>query len=53
MKEAFENILGQGENAGHQHFLFFQPCFLPFPKQNLFLTHIHFVIRKSSQLRLT
>ena len=32
-KEAFENILGKGENAGYQHFLLFLKCFLPFPKQ--------------------
>ena len=31
---AFENIVGKGENAGNQHFLFF-PHFLPFPKQIL------------------
>ena len=23
-----ENIMGKGENAGHQHFLLFQQCFL-------------------------
>ena len=26
-KEAFENILGQGENAGNHHFLLFPNCF--------------------------
>ena len=26
-KESFENILGKGENAGHQHFLLFPQCF--------------------------
>ena len=30
---AFENIVGKGENAGNQHFLLFQQCFLPFPNQ--------------------
>ena len=29
----FENIVGKGENAGHQHFLLFPQCFLPFPKE--------------------
>ena len=29
-----ENIVGKGENAGNQHFLLFQQCFLTFPKQN-------------------
>ena len=28
-----ENIVGKGENAGHQHFLLFQQCF---PKASLF-----------------
>ena len=32
-KKAFENIMGKGENAGNQHFLFFPQCFLPFPTQ--------------------
>ena len=32
-KEAFENIVGKGENAGNQHFLLFPLCFLPFLKQ--------------------
>ena len=31
-KEAFENILEKGENAGHQHFLLFPKCLLPFPR---------------------
>ena len=30
----FENTVGKGENAGHQHFLLFPQCFLPFPKEN-------------------
>ena len=33
-KEAFENIVGKGENANYQHFLLFPQCFLPFPKVN-------------------
>ena len=32
-KGAFENIVGKGENAGNQHFLLFQLCFLSFSKQ--------------------
>ena len=35
---AFENIVGKGENAGYQHFLLFQQCFLPFPNQ-IFIFH--------------
>ena len=25
--DGVENIVGKGENAGHQHFLFFPQCF--------------------------
>ena len=32
-KEGFENIVGKGENAGNQHFLLFQQCFLRCPGQ--------------------
>ena len=32
-KEAFENIVGRGENAGHQHFLLFPQCFLPYERK--------------------
>ena len=28
-KKAFENIVGEGENVGNQHFSLFPPCFLP------------------------
>ena len=37
-RKAFENIVGKGENAGNQHFLLFQQCFLLFPiKNSIFL----------------
>ena len=29
-KEALENTVGKGENAGNQHFLLFLQCFLPY-----------------------
>ena len=32
-KEAFENILGEGENASNQHFLLYPKYFLPFPQK--------------------
>ena len=32
-QRTFEKIVGKGENAGNQHFLHFQQCFLPFPNQ--------------------
>ena len=31
--EAFESIVGKEENAGNQHFLLFQKCFLLFTSQ--------------------
>ena len=48
-EKAFENIVGKGENAGSQHFLLFPQCFLPFPKQILIFTQIHFVVCKYSE----
>ena len=33
--EVFENILGEGENAGNQHFLLLPKCFLSVSKQAL------------------
>ena len=33
-EKAFENIMGKGENAGNQHFLF--PAMLFYPSQNKF-----------------
>ena len=33
-KEAFENIVGKGENAGNQHFLLFPNCLLPYQRQS-------------------
>ena len=41
-KRPIENILGKGENAGNQHFLLFQQCFLPAPEQILnFQSHLY------------
>ena len=40
-RKTFENIVGKGENAGHQHFLLFPQCLLPFPNQiSTFLLHL-------------
>ena len=45
LKKAFENIVGKGENAGHQHFFLFPLCFLFYQKQipsfKAHLTHSH------------
>ena len=37
-KEAFENIVGKGENAGNQHFLVFPQCFVPVYQINEYST---------------
>ena len=40
-KGHIENIVGERENAGNQHFLLFPQCFLPFIKQSgLFLPYV-------------
>ena len=40
-KKNFKNIVGKGENAGNQHFLLFQQCFLLFPTQiSIFESHL-------------
>ena len=38
-KEAFENLLGKGENAGNQHFLTFPKC-LHFSKLKLDMNNV-------------
>ena len=41
VKEAFENIVRKGENAGNRHFPLFSQCFLPFPKEiSIFWIHL-------------
>ena len=51
-KKPFENILGKGENADKQHFLFFFPQqFLPFPKQiSIFQLHLLCCLNQSEIL---
>ena len=34
-KKPFENIVGKGENAGNQHFLFFLQSYQPYQGQKL------------------
>ena len=41
-KRPFENIVGKGENAGYQHFLFFPQCFLTIPKR-ISIFKLHFL----------
>ena len=50
-KEAFENILGNGENACYQHFLLFSKCCLPFPKQ-ISNFRVTFILLSASALNL-
>ena len=39
-RKALENIVGKGENAGNQHFLLFQQCFLTCHKQILLFAQL-------------
>ena len=48
--EAFENILGKGENAGSQLFLLIPKCFQPFSKQFQFL--VIFILLSARPLNL-
>ena len=43
---SFENIVGKGENAGNQHFLFFPQCFYPSLHKFKFFIHINFIVCK-------
>ena len=47
-----ENIVGNEENAGNQHFLLFPQCFQPFSKKNQIFSHIYLVVFKSFQFGL-
>ena len=41
-QKAFENMVGKGENAGNQHFLFVPHCFPPLPEQtSVFDSHLN------------
>ena len=51
-KKTSENIVGKGENAGNQHFLLYQQCFLPVPEIFQFFSHIYVVICKINALYL-
>ena len=40
-EESFKNIVGNGENAGYQHFFLFPQYFLPYQRQkSLFELHL-------------
>ena len=48
-KQPFENIVGKGENAGNQHFLFSLNVFYPSQSKFQFLSPIYFVVCKFFQ----
>ena len=50
-KEAFDNIVGTGENAGNQHYHLFPPCFLPIPKQIL-ISQFHLILSLANAFNL-
>ena len=39
-KQAFENIVGKGENAGNQYFLLFPLCFLLYQRQKFHFCYL-------------
>ena len=43
--------MGKGENAGHQHFLLFQKCFLVIPKQ-ISVFQSHFLLSFANAFKL-
>ena len=49
-RKTFENILGEGENAGNQHFLLFPKCFLSFQRNILFNFMQHLVCHLQNAL---
>ena len=51
LAKPFENIVGTGENAGHQHFLLFQQYFLPFIKQISFFS-VTFILSSANAFNL-
>ena len=48
-KKTFENIVGKGENAGNQHFLFLPQCFFMSQNKLKFFSHVYFVVCKCFQ----
>ena len=53
-RKPFENIVGKGENADNQHFLVFQQCYLPFPKQiSIFWSHLFLLSANAFNLDLS
>ena len=49
-KAAFSNIVGKGENAGHQHFLLFQNVFLHY--QTEIIIYVTFIMSSANALNL-
>ena len=49
LNDPFENIVGNGENAGYQHFLLFPQYFHPIKDKFNVLYNIHFVVCKCFQ----
>ena len=49
---AFENTEGNGENAGSQHFLFYDQCFLPYQRKKKMqhLNHTEIIVCSCFQL---
>ena len=50
-KKPFENIVGKGENAVHQHFLLFPKCFLLLSKTEMIISVI-FILSSANAFNL-
>ena len=50
-KKTFENIVGKGENAGNQHFLFFPLMFFICPKTNFYFS-VTFILLSANAFNL-
>ena len=51
-KKPPENIVGNKENAGNQHFLLFQQCFQPFSKKKNIRFLVTFILLSSNPFNL-
>ena len=49
-RKAFEKIVGKGENAGNQHFLLSQQCFLHYQDRSYKIRDLYFVVSKCMNL---
>ena len=51
-RRAFENIVGKGENAGYQHFLFFPQCLFSVCPKSKFNFSFQFILSSANAFNL-